>query len=324
MEKMMEANELVASFYGCAFRDGLVEATIRVMTRLIGGDLHLAFLTHSTGLVSHATSDGETGSKLLMNTMSEASSHPLIYQTKGRVMAISDVITSHDWQSRGMYQAARPIIRMEDSLGVDIQLTPEITLSTCVIRERRGYSEMDRLLFQQMLPHFHASAKFSGTLEPKGSPFFMLEAGELPRTRKGVMRLLAEKTHDVGPLIRQCAEWIGATRLRPHIPRSFSANGAEFACNAVYIPKQPIAKSSFIFSFPWQESARPTPAYPLSLTRRENEVGHWLCQGKTNSEIASILGIRPGTVKRHLENIYEKLDVPSRACATRVIRDSNK
>lgn len=322
--KMMEANELAASFCGAASREGLVEATIRTMTRLIGGDMHLAFLTHRTGLISHATSDGETGKNLLMNTMSAASSHPLIYQTKGRVMAISDVISSGDWQGREMYQVARPIIQMEDSLGVDIRLNQEVTLSTCVIREQRGFGELDRLLFQQMLPHLLAGAELSGTTEPKGDPFLVLEAGALPRTRKGVLRLLAEKTHDNGPLIHEIAEWIETIRRRPNKMRNFPGGRPNIGCKAVYIPKQPLAKSTFSFSFPWQGATKSTPVYPKPLTQRENEVGQWLCLGKTNCEIATILGIQPGTVKRHLENIYEKLEVPNRACAAHVIRNARK
>jgi DNA-binding CsgD family transcriptional regulator len=51
------------------------------------------------------------------------------------------------------------------------------------------------------------------------------------------------------------------------------------------------------------------------LTRREGEVLAWLTQGKSNPEIATILGTSPRTVEKHLERIYEKLGVESRAGA---------
>ena len=58
---------------------------------------------------------------------------------------------------------------------------------------------------------------------------------------------------------------------------------------------------------------RPAPPVPVRpphpLTRRENEVLYWVAMGKTNLEIAAILAARPLTVKKHLEHIYEKLDV---------------
>jgi DNA-binding CsgD family transcriptional regulator len=50
----------------------------------------------------------------------------------------------------------------------------------------------------------------------------------------------------------------------------------------------------------------------LGLTRRETEVLSWVAGGKTNAETAEILSIAPGTVKKHLDHIYEKLDVGSR------------
>ncbi len=52
-----------------------------------------------------------------------------------------------------------------------------------------------------------------------------------------------------------------------------------------------------------------------ALTTREHEVLHWIKAGKTNTEIALILGISPGTVKVHVEHILSKLQVSSRHAA---------
>jgi DNA-binding CsgD family transcriptional regulator len=55
----------------------------------------------------------------------------------------------------------------------------------------------------------------------------------------------------------------------------------------------------------------------MGLTAREQEVLFWVSEAKANSEIAVILGIARGTVKRHLENIYQKLGVENRHGAAR-------
>jgi DNA-binding CsgD family transcriptional regulator len=51
------------------------------------------------------------------------------------------------------------------------------------------------------------------------------------------------------------------------------------------------------------------------LSAREGEVLDWLSEGKTNPEIAAILGISVHTVKRHVERVLQKLGVPNRSAA---------
>lgn len=52
-----------------------------------------------------------------------------------------------------------------------------------------------------------------------------------------------------------------------------------------------------------------------ALTPRETEVLSWVAKGKTNRDIGDILGMRPRTVNKHLEHIFEKLGVETRAAA---------
>lgn len=51
------------------------------------------------------------------------------------------------------------------------------------------------------------------------------------------------------------------------------------------------------------------------LSRREQEIMEWVKVGKTNVEIAQILGISARTVRNHLQNVFRKLDVINRAQA---------
>ena len=51
------------------------------------------------------------------------------------------------------------------------------------------------------------------------------------------------------------------------------------------------------------------------LTARESEVLDLVAAGETNAAIAERLWISPGTVKKHLENVYDKLGVRSRTAA---------
>jgi DNA-binding CsgD family transcriptional regulator len=60
----------------------------------------------------------------------------------------------------------------------------------------------------------------------------------------------------------------------------------------------------------WEHAPR-----PAELTERERDVLELLAQGLTNREIAARLFISSGTVRTHLEHVYEKLGVRSRAGA---------
>ena len=56
----------------------------------------------------------------------------------------------------------------------------------------------------------------------------------------------------------------------------------------------------------------------LGLTEREAEVLLWISYGKSNADISEVLAISPRTVQKHLERIYEKLGVETRAAAAAI------
>ena len=58
------------------------------------------------------------------------------------------------------------------------------------------------------------------------------------------------------------------------------------------------------------------------LTEREAEVLGWVADGRTNHQIASTLSISPHTVRKHLENIFEKLGVHTRTAAVAHVADA--
>lgn len=64
-----------------------------------------------------------------------------------------------------------------------------------------------------------------------------------------------------------------------------------------------------------EEHAPPGPAalLDLGLTPRQAEVAYWVAQGKTNPEIALILGASPRTIDKHMERILARLGVENRA-----------
>jgi DNA-binding NarL/FixJ family response regulator len=97
-----------------------------------------------------------------------------------------------------------------------------------------------------------------------------------------------------------------------------------------YLTK-PVAKADLLASIQarlkrQEQQSRPefkpdfTSAKPLEtsldLTPRVAEVLLWIAQGKTNPEIAAILGISEGTVKKHVLEIFAALKVETRTAAS--------
>jgi HD-GYP domain-containing protein (c-di-GMP phosphodiesterase class II) len=66
------------------------------------------------------------------------------------------------------------------------------------------------------------------------------------------------------------------------------------------------------------EQAAPAPVRPSGLTDREVEVLRLVARGLTNKEIASKLEISPKTAGHHVEHVFEKLGVRTRAAAAMI------
>jgi DNA-binding NarL/FixJ family response regulator len=67
-----------------------------------------------------------------------------------------------------------------------------------------------------------------------------------------------------------------------------------------------------------ESGAESALARALSVTPRESEVLLWLSRGKSNADIAAILGMSARTVDKHLEQIYKKMGVENRTAAVRM------
>lgn len=103
----------------------------------------------------------------------------------------------------------------------------------------------------------------------------------------------------------------------PTVPREAMRLGAAGFCAKNEPPErllqvlEAVAGGSMVFPF---MDVRGLDADPLvNLTPRERELLGQLAQGRTNNEIAAALGVSPNTVKFHLRNLYEKLEVRNRA-----------
>ncbi len=57
----------------------------------------------------------------------------------------------------------------------------------------------------------------------------------------------------------------------------------------------------------------PSVSWLPHMSKREEEILNWLCQGKRTADIAGLLGISPFTVRNHVQHIFRKMSVTNRA-----------
>lgn len=100
-----------------------------------------------------------------------------------------------------------------------------------------------------------------------------------------------------------------------------TARCGDFTDKDIYILKQllphlqnKLVEETLAADFPMKRNSRAT--YILSheyhLSKREIEILRLLCDGKSNGEISEALSISVHTVKKHISNMFDKLNVESR------------
>lgn len=108
-----------------------------------------------------------------------------------------------------------------------------------------------------------------------------------------------------------------ATGAEAELARSTLAAGAAGFCSRAKSPEElldiaeTVARGQMVFPF---VDVRDLNRDPLnSLTKRERAMLTALARGRANAQLAEEFGVSINTIKFHLRNLYEKLDIGSRA-----------
>jgi HD-GYP domain-containing protein (c-di-GMP phosphodiesterase class II) len=109
--------------------------------------------------------------------------------------------------------------------------------------------------------------------------------------------------------------WAATTEDRAHRPALTPAQAVAVLHEDARAGRlDPVAVDAVLIAA-GQHRARVSREWPAGLTDREVEVLRLLVRGRTNAEVAQLLVLSPKTIGRHVENIYAKIGVSSRAAA---------
>jgi len=273
-----------------------------------------------------------------------AHEHPLIthYQRTrdGHAQTISDFLTQSQFHRLGLYNELFRPMHTEDQMAVTLPVALPLLIGITLGRSRRTFSAQDRLLLNLLRPHLiqayrnaEAVSRIQQELERLQRAVVESPGGIIMLTRDGGVQWMTERArqwveayfgwspHQADNLPETLRRWVAvqqgllarATDVpAPRTPLVVEQDGTRLVIR--FLADQAGEQQLVL------EEERLTPSSwaleALGLTRREAEVLGWVAQGKTNPEIAVILGLSPLTVRTHLEHIYQKLGVETRTAAT--------
>ena len=106
------------------------------------------------------------------------------------------------------------------------------------------------------------------------------------------------------------------TEARPHRTAFEPSAAATRLLDEVDAGRLGRAEVDAVLAAAGQASRQPRIDRPAGLTEREVDVLRLIARGQANKRVAATLGISPKTVGRHIEHIYAKAGVATRAGAT--------
>jgi DNA-binding CsgD family transcriptional regulator len=254
---------------------------------------------------------------------------------EGQAMAISDFLSEDEFHALPIYHEMFEQVQTEDQIVIGLKLDDGIFLSLAFNRSHRGFTHEERQILNLVRPHIARAYLNLAERAADRTNSTYLEAA-LKESGLGVIEFDAT------------GQVIGSSGLRvmEHLRPFFPSAGEDASA-----PPESLRELVAGFSLTDSESERhqfkqgdeqlvvhlrkrgdhvlliaskgvseKKAARIYGLTNREAEVGRWLCEGKTNQEIAEILNITPDRVKIHMQHIYAKIGVKNRKNAAVVLR----
>jgi DNA-binding CsgD family transcriptional regulator len=259
--------------------------------------------------------------------------HPLCtYQVRtGRqdAVKISDFFSRRELHRLELYSERLRPHGIEDELEVGISSSPRYTRNF-LFYGARDFDERDRLLLNLLQPHLfylyqHAAER--GALTGALAALNVAESddrgvivlgrfGQVEAATPAARRLLEHYLdHSLGSTLPNAlVGWVRNQRCRLNDDRDLPPPGAPMTLERDGRRLQIILAAEDVLLLE-EETQRLQTGDGLGLTPRECEVLRQVAKGQSNGEIASILWVEPSTVRKHLEHIYEKLNVSSRTAA---------
>ncbi len=258
----------------------------------------------------------------------------------GQASKVSDFLTKPRFHDLGLYQDLYRGMDTERVMAVFLATPQPLSVALALHRKHRDFSERDRTVLNLLCPHLlaiyrtiTAMAHVTQTLALLTDGLDALAQGLIVVDTAGRILQINTSAQDLldayfrtTPRQSRCLpealqRWIrheedslAATDAAPQVRQQLVIERDDKRLVVRLIGPKPVGRWLLLLEHhDW--TFDPTTFQVLGLTRREAEVLSWLAQGKTNGEVATILGTRPRTIAKHLEHIFPKIGVETRTAA---------
>jgi DNA-binding CsgD family transcriptional regulator len=271
--------------------------------------------------------------------------HPLIgdFQQTGDLTAIkiSDFFSRTQHHDTGLYDEMHRHLNYEDQFALNLFPPGPQWVAVVVARDRRTFRERDRDVLNLLRGHLAQAYRQARAISR------LMDRLDARRTLPTTSRMKLDGGNAIVCFPARAQRWIARYfNDLPHAPRRLPEPAERWLAQARSVSSESSAEQiagplvvrlrgrklvvrllsadddgrTELLLEERTDSHSARELGGLRLTPRELDVLLEVEKGKHNSEIAAELGLQPLTVKKHLENIFDKLGVDNRTAAVAQLR----
>jgi DNA-binding CsgD family transcriptional regulator len=259
----------------------------------------------------------------------------------GTAHTMEDFLSHRQWHRLALYNEVFRPLGLDDGMGLVVEADWPMVVGLGACRAGWGFSSQERMLLNLLRPHVaqawsnvRAFAQLRREMQAMSAALEALGCRLLELDHTGRARFLSREARALlaryfgnkaglaqGHLPEKLRYWArqvqtrepGTNLLPQRAPLVLESEHGRLIVRLIAG-----SDGSRLLLKEEPKSVPATALRRLGLTERECEVLAWIAEGKTNAEIAAILGLSPLTVKRHVEDILAKLKAPNRSAAVAI------
>jgi DNA-binding CsgD family transcriptional regulator len=271
--------------------------------------------------------------------------HPFIDHYRksrhGGAVKFSDFVSARQFRRTALYNEFFRPLNINHQLGCLLEDPETVWSGFSLNRGTHDFTERDRLILNLLRPHLLQAyrnaealallqrnvARLNGALEQLDKGIVILSRGEkvqamTERARRWLCDYFGAHAAAGDRLPDELRRWVkeqtAALGRRGNIPLIQKPSVIQRDARQLSIRLIPDADQMLLILHERRTDLEISTLERLGLSNREAEVLSWIAQGKTNREIARIIGSSPRTIEKHVEKILEKLSVETRTAAAAI------